>query len=228
MSKSWIRTILLLAMAVLCLVGAIVMKACSMENAVDAPFVEAESSSAVDSDTDSHSDVMDDLSDENSTEIKVVFNAEEVESKAAKLQADAIEEKATLSIPEEEENPVDSQIVEESVRATSPKTSNIPSAESSSESVSEPAVEPTVTPAPISPTPEPAPEPPVESVPVPPAPESTPEQTPDYADNGWQPEAAEHYHGNGSDAGTCPACGLIYGPAGGAEGQYGEQDGLMG
>ena len=42
MSKSWIRTILLLAMAVLCLVGAIVMKACSMENAVDAPFVEAE------------------------------------------------------------------------------------------------------------------------------------------------------------------------------------------
>ena len=54
-----------------------------------------------------------------------------------------------------------------------------------------------------------------------------PEQNTGYADNGWQPEAVEHYHGNGSDSGTCPACGLIYGPAGGAEGQYGEQDGLM-
>lgn len=50
---------------------------------------------------------------------------------------------------------------------------------------------------------------------------------PDYAANGWQPESATHNHGSGTDAGVCPACGIIYGPAGGAEGQYGAQDGMM-
>ena len=49
-----------------------------------------------------------------------------------------------------------------------------------------------------------------------------------YAANGWQPESAAHCHGNGADAGICPACGLIYGSAGGTEGQYGAQDGVMG
>ena len=48
-----------------------------------------------------------------------------------------------------------------------------------------------------------------------------------YSANGWQPTAAEHNHGAGADSGVCPACGLLYGPAGGAQGQYTAQDGLM-
>ena len=48
-----------------------------------------------------------------------------------------------------------------------------------------------------------------------------------YSANGWQPTAAEHDHGTGTDSGVCPACGLLYGPAGGAQGQYTAQDGLM-
>ena len=35
------------------------------------------------------------------------------------------------------------------------------------------------------------------------------------------------YHGNGTDSGVCTVCGLIYGPAGGSEGQYSEADGMM-
>jgi hypothetical protein len=48
-----------------------------------------------------------------------------------------------------------------------------------------------------------------------------------YSANGWQPTAAEHDHGAGVDSGVCPACGLLYGPAGGVQGQYTAQDGLM-
>ena len=67
---------------------------------------------------------------------------------------------------------------------------------------------------------------------VPPA-EETPVSVPtpsaeiSYSANGWQPTAAEHNHGTGADSGICPACGLLYGPAGGAQGQYTTQDGLM-
>ena len=59
----------------------------------------------------------------------------------------------------------------------------------------------------------------------PPVPTGTP--APEYSGNGWHPESAIHDHGTGDNSGVCPACGLIYGPAGGAEGQYTEQDGLM-
>ena len=67
---------------------------------------------------------------------------------------------------------------------------------------------------------------------VPPAEESpvsvpTPSAEISYSANGWQPTAAEHDHGTGADSGVCPACGLLYGPAGGAQGQYTAQDGLM-
>lgn len=55
----------------------------------------------------------------------------------------------------------------------------------------------------------------------------TPSAEISYAANGWQPTAAEHDHGTGTDSGICPACGLLYGPAGGAQGQYTAQDGLM-
>ena len=67
---------------------------------------------------------------------------------------------------------------------------------------------------------------------VPPTEESpvsvpTPSAEISYSANGWQPTAAEHDHGTGADSGVCPACGLLYGPAGGAQGQYTAQDGLM-
>lgn len=60
-------------------------------------------------------------------------------------------------------------------------------------------------------------------------PTAEPTAVPDisHAENGWQPSADEHYHGNGADSGVCPACGLIYGPSGGFEGQYGPEDGQM-
>lgn len=62
-----------------------------------------------------------------------------------------------------------------------------------------------------------------------PVPTSAPTAAPElsYAANGWRPESTTHYHGNGADAGVCPACGLIYGSAGGTAGQYGAQDGVM-
>lgn len=60
-----------------------------------------------------------------------------------------------------------------------------------------------------------------------PVPMSTPPAEISYSANGWQPTAAEHDHGTGTDSGVCPACGLLYGPAGGAQGQYTAQDGLM-
>ena len=49
----------------------------------------------------------------------------------------------------------------------------------------------------------------------------------DHAENGWRPTAAEHYHGNGTDCGVCPACGLCYGPGGGEVGALGPEDGMM-
>ena len=49
----------------------------------------------------------------------------------------------------------------------------------------------------------------------------------DHAENGWHPTAAEHYHGNGTDCGICPACGLCYGPGGGEAGALGPEDGMM-
>ena len=55
----------------------------------------------------------------------------------------------------------------------------------------------------------------------------TPSAEISYSANGWQPTAAEHDHGTGADSGVCPACGLLYGPAGGVQGQYTAQDGLM-
>lgn len=55
----------------------------------------------------------------------------------------------------------------------------------------------------------------------------TPSAEISYSTNGWQPTAAEHDHGTGADSGICPACGLLYGPAGGVQGQYTAQDGLM-
>lgn len=207
MSKSWIRTILLLAMAVLCLVGAIAMKACSLDDAVDASYTEVDSSSTANSDTEADSAVVDESSSENINGIKVVFSDEEDDSSSASVEEQDESKEEEQASSEEEEVPA------------------VPTPAVTSEPVSsQPTEEPPVA---VTPVPEPTPEPPAESAPIPPATESVPEQNPGYADNGWKPEAAEHYHGNGSDAGTCPACGLIYGPAGGAEGQYGEQDGLM-
>ena len=57
--------------------------------------------------------------------------------------------------------------------------------------------------------------------------DAAPTTNTDRSENGWQPEKVVHDHGTGTNAGVCPACGLIYGPAGGEEGQYGEQDGMM-
>ena len=51
------------------------------------------------------------------------------------------------------------------------------------------------------------------------------EQT-DHAENGWQPTSTEHYHGNGTECGVCPACGLCYGP--GNNDALGPDDGIMG
>ena len=88
-----------------------------------------------------------------------------------------------------------------------------------------PTQDPTQAPAPV-PTTAASAAPTPAATPVPTlAPTAAPELC--YAENGWQPESIAHYHGNGADAGICPACGLIYGPAGGAEGQYGAQDGVM-
>ena len=183
MSKSWIRTILLMALAVLCLVGAIVMKKCGKEDAVDAPYVDADSAStAASSELEADSSVISSSSNESNTEIEVVFDTDEEEVASSDAKEQDKEPEAATSVPVEQPTPV-------------------PTPEATSE-------------------PTPVPE---QSAPV----HAEPEQNTGYADNGWQPEAEEHYHGNGSDSGTCPACGLIYGPAGGAEGQYGEQDGLM-
>ena len=51
--------------------------------------------------------------------------------------------------------------------------------------------------------------------------------TPSYSENGWHPSSDTCYHGNGSDSGVCPCCGLIYGPAGGS-GEWTGEDGIMG
>ena len=219
MSKSWIRTILLMSLAVLCLVGAIVMKSCSLDDAVDASYTEVDSSSAANSDTGADSAVVDDSSSDRTTEIKVVFSDEEDDSASAIEEQD--ESKAAEQASSEEDIPAapTSAVTSETVAPQPTKEPTVvitpvPTPESTAVPVPEPTPEPTV-------------EPTAEPTPLPPASEIELEQNTGYADNGWQPEAVEHYHGNGSDSGTCPACGLIYGPAGGAEGQYGEQDGLM-
>ena len=51
--------------------------------------------------------------------------------------------------------------------------------------------------------------------------------TPFYSENGWHPKSDTCYHGDGTDSGVCPCCGLIYGPAGGIDTWTGE-DGVMG
>ena len=51
--------------------------------------------------------------------------------------------------------------------------------------------------------------------------------TPSYSENGWHPTSDTCYHGDGSDSGVCPCCGLIYGPADGS-GEWTGEDGIMG
>lgn len=216
MSKSWIRTILLMALAVLCLVGAVAMKMCGKEDAVDAPYVEMDSSSTLaNSEAVADSTASIDSVDESINEIKVAFGTEKVESDTAENEVKRVEVESAEKL-ESEESTIEGD--------TQPSVK-----QDATESTPSPV--PTV---PVEPTPESTPAPTPEATAEPtPAPEQSTlvpdesEQDTGYADNGWQPEAEEHYHGNGSDSGTCPACGLIYGPAGGAEGQYGEQDGLM-
>ena len=58
-----------------------------------------------------------------------------------------------------------------------------------------------------------------------PAPSEVP--APSYSENGWHPTSDTCYHGDGSDSGVCPCCGLIYGPAGGS-GEWTGEDGIMG
>ena len=38
------------------------------------------------------------------------------------------------------------------------------------------------------------------------------------------PPVVEHYHGNGSDGGTCPACGVVFSPDGDLSGDDGAHD----
>lgn len=210
MSKSWIRTILLMALAVLCLVGAIVMKKCGKEDAVAAPYVDADSAStAASSEVEADSSVISSSSNESNTEIEVVFDTDEEEVASSDTKEQDKEPEAATSVPVEQPAPAATPAAAENTSAAAPAVTAAPTQE---------------------PTPVPTPEATSEPTPVPEQSNPVhvePEQNTGYADNGWQPEAVEHYHGNGSDSGTCPACGLIYGPAGGAEGQYGEQDGLM-
>lgn len=217
MSKSWIRTILLMALAVLCLVGTIAMKACSPGDVVDAPHTEADNSAAAGGDVGTGSDVVDESSAEKINEIKVLFGNEADASASASAESQG-ESAATEQASSAEEEVSAAPVCAAASESAAPQ----PTREPTAAAPSVPAPEATTAPVPA-----PSPEPAAEPAPVPPAPETMPEQNTGYADNGWQPEAAQHYHGNGTDAGTCPACGLIYGPAGGAEGQYGEQDGLM-
>ena len=51
--------------------------------------------------------------------------------------------------------------------------------------------------------------------------------TPSYSENGWHSTSDICYHGDGTDSGVCPCCGLIYGPAGGS-GEWTGADGVMG
>ena len=53
------------------------------------------------------------------------------------------------------------------------------------------------------------------------------DSAPGYSENGWHPSSDIGYHGDGSDSGVCPCCGLIYGPAGGSV-EWTGTDGVMG
>lgn len=210
MSKSWIRTILLMALAVLCLVGAIVMKMCGKEDAVDAPYIEADSAFTVaSSDVEADSSVISSSSGESNTEIEVVFDTEEKKVASSNAKEQDKESEAAASVPVEQPAPASTSAAAENTPAVAPEVTAAPTQEPA------PVPTPEVT---SEPTPVPEQSPPVHV---------EPEQNTGYADNGWQPEEVEHYHGSGSDSGTCPACGLIYGPSGGSDGQYGAQDGLM-
>ena len=111
------------------------------------------------------------------------------------------------------------------LRAAASRSSAVPEQQPVQSTAAEPVFESETTPPPE--VPASAAPPTTNAEPAPPAAPPEPAPAPSYSDNGWQPTAAEHDHGTGADSGVCPACGLLYGPAGGVQGQYTAQDGLM-
>lgn len=110
------------------------------------------------------------------------------------------ESTATTTPPSTAPSATDTPPSDTSTPSTSTPSTSTPSTSTPSTST------PTVTPAPSTdPTPAPTPEQTPAPTPVP-TPDPTPEQT-------IPPTTVlDHYHGNGSDSGSCPVCGMYYSP----------------